>query len=53
MINWFKSNKNNVLPTLEDWFLVDSDKTELRPIDINPGRKCYSWVDQSIEKISS
>ena len=36
MINWFKQNKKSVLPTLEDWFLIDSDKDELKPIEINP-----------------
>ena len=52
MINWFKENKNTVLPTLEDWFLVDSDKNELKPIEINPGNTCYSWVEQSVERVN-
>ncbi len=52
MINWFKENKNSVLPTLEDWFLVDSDKNELKPIEINPNNSCYSWVEQSVERIN-
>ena len=53
MIEWFKSNKKNVLPTLEDWFLVDTPEIKLRPIDINPDRNCYSWVEQSVDKIIS
>jgi len=53
MIDWFKNNKKNVLPTLEDWFLIDAEKNELKPIEINPKRKCYSWVEQSVEKITS
>ena len=53
MIEWFKSNKSSVLPTLEDWFLVDTQESELRPIDINPNRNCYSWVEQSVDKIIS
>jgi len=53
MINWFKANKKNVLPTLEDWFLIDSQENEMRPIDINPNRLCYSWVEQTVSKINS
>ena len=53
MINWFKNNKETVLPTLEDWFLIETDKNELKPIEINPNKKCYSWVEQSVEKIGS
>ena len=53
MIDWFKSNKKSVLPTLEDWFLIDTQENELKPIDINPKRVCYSWVEQSVERISS
>ena len=53
MIDWFKSNKKSVLPTLEDWFLIDTQENELKPIDINPKRLCYSWVEQSVERISS
>ena len=52
MITWFKENKNSVLPTLEDWFLVDNDNNELRPIEINPNNSCYSWVEQSVEKVN-
>ena len=53
MIEWFKTNKKNVLPTLEDWFLIDSPESEMKPIDINPNRMCYSWVDQTVSKINS
>ena len=53
MIEWFKSNKKSVLPTLEDWFLVDTQESQLRPIDINPDRSCYSWIEQSVDKIVS
>tara|TARA_B100000029_G_C17581990_1_gene959923 strand:+ start:1582 stop:2874 length:1293 start_codon:yes stop_codon:yes gene_type:complete len=53
MIDWFKSNKKSVLPTLEDWFLIDTQESELTPSQINPNRKCYSWIEQSVEKISS
>ena len=53
MIDWFKTNKKSVLPTLEDWFLIDTQENELKPIDINPKRACYSWVEQSVERISS
>jgi tetratricopeptide (TPR) repeat protein len=53
MINWFKSNKKSVLPTLEDWFLIETDKNELRPIEINPKKTCYSWVEQSVDRIGS
>ncbi len=53
MINWFKNNKKSVLPTLEDWFLVETEKSELKPIEINPKKTCYSWVEQSVEKIGS
>lgn len=52
MINWFKENKSTVLPTLEDWFLVDNDKNELKPIEINPSNTCYSWVEQSVERVN-
>ena len=52
MINWFKQNKDSVLPTLEDWFLIDSDKNELKPIEINPSNSCYSWVEQSVERVN-
>ena len=53
MINWFKNNKNSVLPSLEDWFLIETEKNELKPIEINPNKVCYSWVEQSVEKIGS
>ena len=53
MINWFKNNKKSVLPTLEDWFLIETDKNELRPIEINPKKTCYSWVEQSVDRIGS
>ena len=53
MINYFKSNKKSVLPTLEDWFLIETDKNELRPIEINPKKTCYSWVEQSVDRIGS
>ena len=53
MINWFKSNKKSVLPNLEDWFLIESDKSELKPIEINPKKTCYSWVEQSVDRIGS
>ena len=52
MINWFKENKSSVLPTLEDWFLVDNDNNELKPIEINPNNSCYSWVEQSVERVN-
>ena len=52
MINWFKQNENSVLPTLEDWFLIDSDQNELKPIEINSNNSCYSWVEQSVERIN-
>lgn len=52
MINWFKDNKNSVLPTLEDWFLIDNDNNELTPIQINPNNSCYSWVEQSVERVN-
>ena len=52
MINWFKENKSTVLPTLEDWFLVDNDKNELKPIEINPSNTCYSWIEQSVERVN-
>lgn len=52
MIDWFKENKNTVLPTLEDWFLVDNEKNELKPIEINPNNTCYSWVEQSVERVN-
>ena len=52
MINWFKDNKNSVLPTLEDWFLIDNDSNELTPIEINPNNSCYSWVEQSVERVN-
>ena len=52
MISWFKENKNSVLPTLEDWFLIDNDNNELTPIEINPNNSCYSWVEQSVERIN-
>lgn len=52
MINWFKENKSTVLPTLEDWFLVDNDKNELMPIEINPSNTCYSWIEQSVERVN-
>ena len=52
MINWFKENKNTVLPTLEDWFLIDNDNDELKPIEINPNNTCYSWVEQSVERVN-
>ena len=53
MINWFKENKNTVLPTLEDWFLIETDRNELKPIEINPKKTCYSWVEQSVDRIGS
>ena len=52
MISWFKENKNTVLPTLEDWFLIDSDKNDLTPIEINPSNSCYSWIEQSVERVN-
>ena len=52
MINWFKENKNSVLPTLEDWFLIDSDSNELTPLEINPNNSCYSWVEQSVQRVN-
>ena len=52
MINWFKENKSTVLPTLEDWFLIDNDNNELKPIEINPNNTCYSWVEQSVERVN-
>ena len=52
MINWFKENKNSVLPTLEDWFLIDSDSNELTPVEINPNNSCYSWVEQSVQRVN-
>jgi len=52
MITWFKENKNTILPTLEDWFLIDNDNNELKPIEINPNNSCYSWVEQSVEKVN-
>ena len=52
MINWFKDNKSSVLPTLEDWFLIDNDSNELTPIEINPNNSCYSWVEQSVERVN-
>mgnify|MGYP001243970365 CR=1 FL=1 len=53
MINWFKNNKKSVLPTLEDWFLIETDRNELKPIEINPKKTCYSWVEQSVDRIGS
>ena len=53
MINWFKNNKKSVLPNLEDWFLIETDKNELKPIEINPKKTCYSWVEQSVARIGS
>ena len=53
MITWFKNNKKSVLPTLEDWFLIETDKNELKPIEINPKKTCYSWVEQSVDRIGS
>ena len=53
MITWFKNNKKSVLPTLEDWFLIETDKNELKPIEINPKKTCYSWVEQSVNRIGS
>ena len=53
MINWFKNNKKSVLPNLEDWFLIETDKNELKPIEINPKKTCYSWVEQSVGRIGS
>ena len=50
MINWFKENKNSVLPTLEDWFLIDNDSNELTPAEINPNNSCYSWVEHSVQR---
>ena len=52
MINWFKENKSTVLPNLEDWFLIDNDNNELKPIEINPNNTCYSWVEQSVERVN-
>tara|TARA_Y100001970_G_scaffold102277_1_gene128470 strand:- start:12814 stop:14112 length:1299 start_codon:yes stop_codon:yes gene_type:complete len=52
MISWFKENESNVLPTLEDWFLIDNDNSELKPIEINPNNSCYSWVEQSVERVN-
>ena len=52
MINWFKENKNTVLPTLEDWFLVDNENDDLKPVEINPNNSCYSWVEQSVERVN-
>ena len=51
MIDWFKNNKKTLLPTLEDWFLMDTDLSELKPIEINPNRKCYVWVEETVQKI--
>ena len=51
MINWFKDNKESVLPTLEDWFLIDTDLDRLKPIEINPKNICYDWVEQKVERI--
>ena len=41
-----------LLPTLEDWFLIDNDNNELTPIQINPNNSCYSWVEQSVERVN-
>ena len=51
MINWFKDNKESVLPTLEDWFLVSVDGDKLMPIEIDPTSVCYVWVEQKVERI--
>ena len=51
MINWFKDNKENVLPKLEDWFLVDVDGDKLKPIEIDSNKICYEWVEQTVERV--
>ena len=51
MVSWIKDNKKTILPTLEDWFLIDSDLSELTPIDINPKNSCYSWIEEKVSRI--
>ena len=40
-----------LLPTLEDWFLIDDEKNEFRPIDINSSNTCYLFIDESVERV--
>ena len=51
VVNWFKSNEKIILPTLEDWFLVSVEGDKLKPIEINPQKMCYSWIEQKVERI--
>ena len=52
MINYFKNNKKNVLPNIEDWFLIDEGSNELSPLEINPKKNCYTWVEEKVERKS-
>ena len=50
MIDYFKNNKRNVLPDIEDWFLIDQGSNELSPSEINPKKNCYIWVEEKVER---
>ena len=44
---WFWKN---VLPDIEDWFLIDQGSNELLPSEINPKKNCYIWVEEKVER---
>ena len=52
MINYFKNKKKNVLPNIEDWFLIDEGSNEVSPLEINPKKNCYTWVEEKVERKS-
>ena len=42
----------DILTLVLNMTLIDSDKNELTPIEINPNNSCYSWVEQSVERVN-